>query len=107
MATVFVQDAGDVVEWTAAADITADDFVDVGGKLGIALNSALSGELCSVKVTGVARLAKDGGTYAAGAVLNADVAGNQIASGGALTGVGIATQAAAGGDATVLVRLNG
>lgn len=107
MATIFVQEAGDVIEWTAAADITADDFVDVGGKLGIALASCLSGEKVSVKLTGVIRATKVAEELVAGASANATLATNTIeAAGTDVTDVGIVTETAAIGDATVLVRLN-
>ena len=107
MATVFVQELGDIIEWTATADITSDDFVDVGGKLGVALASAATGDKVSVKLTGVIRAPKDGSAYTAGDSLNASTSTNVIGAGGDLTDIGVCTQDAGAGDATILCRLNG
>ncbi len=108
MSKLFVQELGDVIEWTAAADITSDDFIDVGGKLGIALASCASGEKVSVRMVGVIRGPKGGAAMAAGDVVNADTTtGEIVASGGDITGAGIVTEAADAGDSTVLVWLGG
>jgi predicted RecA/RadA family phage recombinase len=106
MSTVFIQDAGDIIEWTAAADVTSNDFIEIGTMLGIALGSCLSGEKVSVKVTGVARLAKDAYNLAVGATVHSTTASNVVSgSTSTLDNVGIALEAAGTGVGTVLVKL--
>jgi predicted RecA/RadA family phage recombinase len=107
MATIFHQNAGDVIDWVAAADVLADDFIDVGGKLGIALNSGATGETISVKLTGVIKAAKAAEAQNAGQVVTANTTTNTVAiAGGDIAAAGVVIQDAASGDATALVRLN-
>lgn len=109
MATVFVQDAGDIVEWVATADVTSNDFIAVGTKLGIALGSCLSGEKVSVKLTGVARLTKGvAEDYTAGTSVHADITAQTIVktTAGDIDDVGIVTETSLSAVGTVLVRLN-
>lgn len=105
MSNIFHQKAGDVIEWVAAADITANDLIDVGGKIGVALASCLSGEKVSLKMTGVIKAAT-GETLSAGDVVGINPAPtNTAAAAGSVTAAGIVT-ADNGGGSTVLVRLN-
>lgn len=107
MATIFHQKDGDVIEWVAAADVTANDYIDVGGKIGIALGSCLSGESVSVKLTGVVKAAKPAEIHTAGDVLTGNVAPtNTFSTAGGVAATGICLADSGSSDAYVLVRLN-
>lgn len=108
MATIFHQESGEVIDWVATANVTSNDFIDIGGKLGIALNSGLTGETVSVKLTGVIKAAKPAEAQTAGSVVTANPAPTNTVAlvGGSIAAAGIVVQDAASGDATVLVRLN-
>lgn len=108
MSTVFIQDAGDIIEWTAAADVTSNDFIVVGTKLGVALADAVSGAKVSVKLTGVIRATKSlSEDLLAGAVVTATTTTNTVEStGGTLTDAGIVVEESLTAAGTVLVRLN-
>lgn len=107
MSQIFHQKDGDVIEMIAQGDVSPSDFVDVGGKLGVALNGGAAGDAISVKLNGVIAAGKGAETHTFGQVLGADVAPtNTVGTGGALTTCATVVADSGDSEATVLVRLN-
>jgi len=103
----FVQQ-GNTLTFTAAASVTSGDGVLSGALFGVASTSAATGEDFEAALTGVFDLPKATGAISKHAKVYWDNTAKKItttASGNTL--VGAATQAAASGDATARVRLNG
>jgi len=103
----FVQ-PGDVLTFTAAADISAGGGVFQGALFGVAATDAANGADFEAWVAGVFDLPKASGALTTGQKVywiaaSANVTGT--ASGNTL--IGVATEAAASGDTTARVRLNG
>ncbi|WP_238367622.1 DUF2190 family protein [Mesobacterium pallidum] len=103
----FVQ-SGDTLTFTAAATITSGQGVFQGALFGVALTNAESGADFEARIVGVFDLPKAAGALTKGqkvywSTSNANVTGT--ASGNTL--IGATTEAAADGDATARVRLNG
>lgn len=109
MATIFHLKDADVIEMTAGADVSPNDLINVGGKLGVALNGGASGDKISVKMTGVIEATKTSASdvIAFGDTLGAEVApANTVGAGGTLAAVLTAVAASGNGDTTVLARLD-
>lgn len=107
MSRMFHQKDGDVIEMIAAADVTVDDFIDVGGNLGVALGTAATGEKVSVKVTGVINAPKAAEAHSFGDVVTANTTTNEVAlAGGDVAAAGVVVEDSGSGAATVKVRLN-
>lgn len=104
----FIQE-GDVINVTAPYALTPGDGALVGNLFGIAADTAANGAAVNLITEGVFDIAKTAAqTFAQGALVYWDNAAKSVTS--VSTGnyrVGCATQAAAGGDATARVRLNG
>jgi predicted RecA/RadA family phage recombinase len=108
MANIFHQEHGDVIEIVAAADITANDIIDIGGsgQVGVALASCLSGEKVNIKLNGVIKAGKPAETHALGAVLTANVAPtNTFSAAGGVAAKGVCVAASGDSEAYVLVKL--
>jgi predicted RecA/RadA family phage recombinase len=105
MAQNYIQ-PGDVIEITAGATITSGQMVKVGAIVGVALNSATSGQTVRVRLKGVFNLPKAAGAITVGALVYlVEANGNLSTTASGNTAVGHAVKAAASGDATVEVRL--
>jgi len=110
MANNFIQ-PGDVLDFTAAGNITSGTPFLMGTKLAVPLESGVSGDVIPVQVTGVFRLTKNTGAHTnwvIGGAVYWDAATSKVtavASGNTLIGYGAAPAATA--DATGLVKLNG
>lgn len=104
----FVQ-PGEVLEVAAPYDVTPGDGVLVGNMFGIALGAALTGAAVQIATQGVFKIAKTGAqTGAQGALAYWDNTAKSITSVSTSNyRVGCYAAAAAGGDATATVRLNG
>lgn len=104
----FVQ-SGDTVTLPAPYDVHGGDGLLVGSIFGVATSDALSGANVETKLKGVFDLKKkNGDTPAAGALLYWDNSGKQITTTSTSNKlVGVALAAAASGDATTRLRLNG
>jgi len=103
----FVQ-AGNTVTVTAPADVSSGGGLLVGSLFGVAACDALSGADVETVTEGVFDLTKATGAITQGAKVYWDNTAKNVtttASGNTLIGVAIA--AAASGDATARVRLNG
>ena len=109
MSQIFHLKEADTIEMIATAAVSVDDFIDVGGNLGVALADAAIGEAVSVRLTGVIHAPKGAEALTFGATVTANPAPtNTVAAvGGSITGGGVVVADAASGDATVLVRLPG
>lgn len=108
MATIFHLEAADVIEMVAAADVAPNDFVDVGGKLGVALNGGTTGDKISVKLNGAVNANKPAEAHVFGDVLTANAAPTNTvaAAGGAILACATVLADSGSGEATVLVKLN-
>lgn len=110
MTTAYKQ-PGTVLDHVAGATITSGQVVEMGDSVGIALNSAASGETVAVAVEGVFEVAKTTGTaWNQGDKLDWDTSASKFHKGitpatGDITGCAIAAAAAASGDATATVKL--
>lgn len=104
----FIQE-GKVLSVTAPYDLTPGVGALVGGLFGIAAGDAATGEPVELITEGVFDVAKTAAkTFAQGALVYWDDTAKSVTD--VSTGnyrIGCATQAAAGGDATARVRLNG
>lgn len=108
MATNFVQ-VGDDVTVAAPAAVSSGDVVKVGSILGVAKHDAESGADVVLATRGVWTVGKVTGAgwsvgdklyfVAASSLLSTSASGNTL--------IGVALAAAASGDATGVVRLNG
>lgn len=114
MASNFVSE-GNVVQYTAGANITAGSLVKMGGTLGVALVDIANGATGSVAIGGVFTLPKvSGAVIAQGESLTWDVSAGAFDDNlatpatGDVTGASAMAWAAAGNGATTLqVRLTG
>ena len=105
--TNFVQD-GETITLTAPYDVLSGAGLLVGSIFGVAAFDALSGAPVEACVEGVFNLAKDASAAAAGALIYWDDAVKKATTTvGTNKLIGTALLAAATGDATVRVRLNG
>jgi len=110
MATNYVQ-PGDVIEYTAGADISSGDVVVVGDNVGIALTDIANGATGSVQIAGVFTVPKTSGTaWNQGDRVDYDVSAGEFhkgltAASGDVENCGIAFAAAASGDTTANVLL--
>lgn len=103
----FVQ-KGDVVTLAAPATVTSGSGVLVGKLFGVANTDAASGADVTVSLEGVYDLPKATGAITAGALVYWDnTAKNVTTTSTSNTLIGAAVVAAASGDATARVRLNG
>lgn len=104
----FIQ-PGKTITLTAPGDVSAGDPIKVGQLFGVVATSVANGDPMEVMTVGVHELPKHAGdTPGEGALLFWDDGNSEVttvASGNLL--IGCATEAAAGGDATVKVRLSG
>ncbi|CAN7202102.1 DUF2190 family protein [Rhizobium sp. LjRoot30] len=100
----------DIVEVTAPADVASGDIVAVGGLIGIAVSSALSGKTVALKTTGTFELKKTSNQAwsSAGLTIYRD-ASTGLATTTASTNppIGVNLAVAANPSATGTVRLNG
>jgi predicted RecA/RadA family phage recombinase len=100
---------GALIPVTAPANVVSGQGILIGSMFGVCTKSALSGETVTIETTGVVDLPKAASvTPAQGALVYWDGTNSVVtttASGN--TKIGVATVAAAAGDATVRVRLNG
>lgn len=108
MATNFTQ-CGNVINFTApTGGVTSGLAVLIGALLAVPVADAAEGELFAGQVVGVFAIAKATGAVTEGQKLYWNNTNNNLtttASSNVL--VGVATAAAASGDATVQVRLDG
>jgi len=104
----FIQ-KGDTITLTApTGGVSSGDGVLVGSLFGIAAGDAAENDNVEVQTRGVFDLPKATGAIAQGAKVYWDNTNKNVTT--AVTGntlIGAATVAAASGDATVIVRLNG
>jgi len=106
MAKNFIHE-GDVLNYTAGANIASGQFVLIGTIGGVAINAIPNGSTGAVRVKGVFSVPKAAGAVTQGAKLYWDAANSVLtttASGNTI--VGVAAAAAQSGDATVQVLLN-
>ncbi len=114
MSTNYIQD-GNVIQYTAGADITAGSVVKMGGTLGVALTDIANGATGSVAIQGVFELPKvSGAVIAQGESLVWDVSAGKFddnlatpATGDVSGASAIAWEAAGNGVTTLAVRLTG
>lgn len=105
----FIQ-TGDIVTVTAPADVASGDIVAVGGLVGIAVTSALSGKPVNVKTSGVFELAKTSAQAWAsvGLTIYRDAStGLATTTAASNPPIGVNLAVAANPSATGTVRLNG
>jgi predicted RecA/RadA family phage recombinase len=106
MARTFIQ-PGDTITLIAPRALNPGDGVLVGALFGIALSTAASGANIETRTRGVWDVAKAAGAVTQGQKLYWDNAAfNVTTTAGGNTIIGVATQAAASGDATARVKLN-
>lgn len=107
MTTKFVQ-PGDVIDYTAGANITSGQVVLIGVRIGVALAAIANGSTGPLQVTGVFTIAKlSTDVVAQGAALYWDNSNSRLtttASGNTLAGY--ATAAAGNGATTVNIKIN-
>ena len=107
MTTKFVQ-PGEVINYTAGANIASGQVVLMGVRIGVALTAIANGSTGPVQVTGVFAIAKlSTDVVAQGAALYWDNTNSRLtttASGNTLAGY--ATAAAGNGAATVNIKIN-
>lgn len=114
MATNY-QQAGNVIDHTAGADITSGSVVVVGKLLGVALQDIATGEVGPVQITGVFNVPKvSGAVIAAGENLTWDASAAAFddnaaspATGDVTGGAAVAFEAAGNGVTTLAVRFTG
>lgn len=98
MTTKFVQ-PGEVIDYTAGANIASGQVVLMGARIGVALKAIANGETGPVQVTGVFNIAKlSTDNMAQGALLYWDNTNSRLtttASGNTLAGFAAAAAAAA------------
>lgn len=106
MAKNFIHE-GDVLNYTAGANIASGQFVLIGTIGGVAIAAIANGSTGAVRVKGVFSIPKASGAVTQGAKLYWDATNSVLtttASGNTI--VGVAAAAAQSGDATVQVLLN-
>jgi len=109
MTTKYVQ-RGELLDFTATADIFSNDVVAFGVLLAVAVSDIPTGEVGAISVEGVFDLPKKaGGAISAGQPVTWSVADKALIGGtgvaGDLGGGAVAVLPAAAGDTTVRVRL--
>lgn len=107
MTTKFVQ-PGEVIDYTAGANIASGQVVLMGVRIGVALAAIANGATGSVQVTGVFTIAKlSTDVVAQGAALYWDNANSRLTTTSAgNTLAGFATAASGSGTATVNIKIN-
>lgn len=112
MATNYIQ-AGEVIDYTAGADISSGDVVAVGNLVGVAITDIANGETGPVGIDGVWELPKvSAAVIGAGETVNWDASAGEFDDNAAtpatgdLTGGCVAVAAAGNGDTTVKVKIN-
>lgn len=107
MTTKFVQ-PGEVIDYTAGANIASGQVVLMGARIGVALKAIANGETGPVQVTGVFNIAKlSTDNMAQGALLYWDNTNSRLtttASGNTLAG--FAAAAAGATTASVNIKIN-
>lgn len=107
MTTKFVQ-PGDVIDYTAGANILSGQVVLIGARIGVALQDIANGKVGSMAMTGVFTINKlSTDVVAAGALLYWDNSNSRLtvtSSGNTLAGYAVA--AAGSGVATVNIKIN-
>lgn len=107
MTTKFVQ-PGDVIDYTAGANIVSGQVVLIGARIGVALQDIANGKVGSMAMTGVFTINKlSTDVVAAGALLYWDNSNSRLtvtSSGNTLAGFAVA--AAGSGVATVNIKIN-
>jgi predicted RecA/RadA family phage recombinase len=114
MSTNYIQD-GDVIQYTAGADITAGSVVKMGNTLGVALVDIANGATGSVALKGVFTVPKvTAAVIAQGESLTWDVSAGKFDDNAATPATGdvtgasaIAWESAGNGVTTLAVRLTG
>lgn len=103
----FIQ-IGDVLDHTAAANLTSGQVVVMGARIGIAVTDIADGQSGAVRVKGVVELAKaSADVVAQGALLYwSAVNGNLTVTSSGNTLAGYAAAAAGSGATTVRLHLN-
>ena len=110
MATNYRQ-PGDVLDYTAGADIASGEFVALGDSIGVALNDIAGGSTGPVAVEGVFEVAKTAGTaWALGDKLDWDASASAFdkgltAASGDIAGCAIAAADALAAATTATVKL--
>lgn len=112
MAKNYIQ-AGEVIDFTAGADISSGAVVVVGSLVGVAITDIANGDIGAVSVEGVWELPKvSAAVIGAGETVNWDTSAgafddNQATPAtGDLTDGCVAVEAAGNGDTTVKVKIN-
>lgn len=112
MATNYIQ-AGEVIDYTAGADISSGDVVAVGNLVGVAITDIANGDVGAVGIDGVWELPKvSAAVIGAGQTVNWDASAGAFddnaatPASGDLTGGCVAVEAAGNGDTTVKVKIN-
>lgn len=107
MTTKFVQ-PGDVIDYTAGANIVSGQVVLIGARIGVALRDIANGKVGSMAMTGVFTIAKlSTDVVAAGALLYWDNGNSRLtvtSAGNTLAGYAVA--AAGNGATTVNIKIN-
>ena len=107
MTTKFVQ-PGEVIDYTAGANIASGQVVLMGARIGVALKAIANGETGPMQVTGVFNIAKlSTDNMAQGALLYWDNANSRLtttASGNTLAG--FAAAAAGASTTSVNIKIN-
>ena len=107
MTTKFVQ-PGEVIDYTAGANIASGQVVLIGARIGVALKAIANGETGPMQVTGVFNIAKlSTDNMAQGALLYWDNTNSRLtttASGNTLAG--FAAAAAAATTTSVNIKIN-
>jgi len=107
MTTKFVQ-PGEVIDYTAGANIASGQVVLMGARIGVALKAIANGETGPMQVTGVFNIAKlSTDNMAQGALLYWDNTNSRLtttASGNTLAG--FAAAAAAASTTSVNIKIN-
>lgn len=107
MTTKFVQ-PGEVIDYTAGANIASGQVVLMGARIGVALKAIANGETGPMQVTGVFNIAKlSTDNMAQGALLYWDNTNSRLtttASGNTLAG--FAAAAAAAATTSVNIKIN-
>lgn len=101
--------AGNMIDLTAAAAITAGDMLPWGNGVAIAATDAAIGETFSAYISGVFSIPKSGAgsiNFALGAQVDIDDTNQTAVATGGDYSAGMAWKAAANGDTEVLVAIN-
>lgn len=103
MAAIFYQ-IGDVIDYTAAEDLSFGDVVDLSTRIGVAGADIAKDAAGPVQVTGVYRIPKASGAVTVGQALYWDNSAKNITTSGS-TPAGWAVAPAASEDPDVLVKI--